>query len=60
MSIVLLLQMMRGWDRWGLLIYIRVWVGEGGQGVGIILYFLHLSCALYFFVWYSQSLYLGG
>ena len=35
MPIVLLLQMMGGWDRWGWLIYIRVWVG--GQGVGIIL-----------------------
>ena len=35
MSIVLLLQMMGRWDRWGWLIYIRVWVG--GQGVGIIL-----------------------
>ena len=35
MSIVLLLQMMGGWDRWGWLIYIGVWVG--GQVVGIIL-----------------------
>ena len=35
MSIVLLLQMMGGWVRWGWLIYNRVW--EGGQGVGIIL-----------------------
>ena len=35
MSIVLLLQMVGGWDRWGWLIYIRVWVE--GQGAGIIL-----------------------
>ena len=33
-SIVLLLWMMGGWDRWGWLIHIRVWVR--GQGVGII------------------------
>ena len=35
MPIVLLFQMMGGWDRCGWFIYIRVWVG--GQGVGIIL-----------------------
>ena len=35
LSIVLLLQMIGGWDKWGWSIYIRVWVG--GQGVGIIL-----------------------
>ena len=34
-SIVLLLQMVERWDRWGWLIYNRVW--ERGQGVGIIL-----------------------
>ena len=34
MSIALLLQMMGGWDRWGWLIYIRLWVR--GQGVGLI------------------------
>ena len=39
MPIVLLLQIMGGWDRWrGVVdIYIRVWVGGMGQGVGIIL-----------------------
>ena len=35
MSIVLSLQILGGWNRWGWLIYIRVWVG--GQGVGTIL-----------------------
>ena len=35
MSIILLLQMIGEWDRWGWLIYNRVW--EGGQGVRIIL-----------------------
>ena len=34
MSIVLL-QILGGWNRWGWLIYIRVWVG--GQGVGTML-----------------------
>ena len=46
MSIVLLLQVMREWDRWGWLIYIRVWAG--GQGVGIILEFLLISCTFVF------------
>ena len=35
MYIVLLLQMMEGWDRWGWLIFIRLWMG--GQRHGIIL-----------------------
>ena len=35
MSIVFLLQMVEGWDRWGWLIYNRVW--EERQGVGFIL-----------------------
>ena len=58
MSIILLLQMMGGWDEWGWLIDNGVW--EGGQGVGIILYFLFflfslvllsfvLSCPMSFF-----------
>ena len=34
MPIVLLLQMMGGWGRWGVVDLIRVWVG--GQGVGRI------------------------
>ena len=48
-SIVLLLQMMAGWDRlggggrWGL---IFVWVSVGGQGVGII--WFSFSCAFVF------------
>ena len=33
MSIVLLLQMVGGWDRWEWLIYNRVW--KGAQGVGM-------------------------
>ena len=33
--IVFLLEMVWGWDRWGWLIYNKVW--EGGQGVSIIL-----------------------
>ena len=59
-SIVLLLQMMGGWDRLaGCLIYIKFLVR--GQGVVIILesvcfFFL----VLYFVVSCSQSLYLGG
>ena len=46
MSIVLLLQMIEGWDWQGWLIYIRVWAG--GQGVGIILQFLFFSYAFAF------------
>ena len=34
-SIVFLLEMAGEWDRWGWLIYNRLW--EEGQGVGIIL-----------------------
>ena len=59
-SIVLLFQMMRGWDRLaGWLIYIKVWVR--GQGVVIILQFCFVFfLVLYFVVSRSQSLYLGG
>ena len=35
-----------GWDGWGWLMYMRVWVGV--QGVGIILQFLFYSCAFVF------------
>ena len=49
MSIVLLLQMMGGLDRWGWLIYIMVWVR--GHGVGIILWFsCCFFCAFGFFL----------
>ena len=45
MIIVLLLQMMRGWEGLGWFIYVRGWVG--GQGVGIIFsYFLFCFCAV--------------
>ena len=42
-SIVLLLWMMGGWDRWGWLIHIRVWVG----GQGVVIYYL---LVLFFFL----------
>ena len=61
MPFVLLLQMMGGWDRWGL---VDLYYGlGGGTGGGIILYlffvFLYLVL-LYLIVSCSQSLYLGG
>ena len=61
MPIVLLLQMMGGWDRWGL---VDLYYGlGGGTGGGIILYlffvFFYLVL-LYLIVSCSQSLYLGG
>ena len=52
MSIILLLWMMGGWDRWGWLIHIEVCVG--GQVVGIILVFLFF--VLFLFVLLSFGL----
>ena len=48
-SIVLLFQMMGGWDRWVWFLYIRVWVG--GEGVRVSSYSCcFFSCAFVFCV----------
>ena len=48
-SFALLLWVMGGWDRWGWLIYISLWVG--GQGAGIISFlFVFLFCAFFLLV----------
>ena len=37
-------EMMGGWDRWGWLIYIRVWVGGQGVVISFSLVLLYLFC----------------
>ena len=54
MSIVLSLQILGGWNRWGWLIYIRVWVG----GSGWVPSYSFFSCAFVFVFSHSESLYL--
>ena len=61
MSIVLLLQIMGHGISGGLFIYIRVWVGGGGDRAWISFYsFCFFLVLLYFVVPRSQSLCLGG
>ena len=42
MMIVLLLQMMWGWEGWGWFIYVRVWVGAIGGG-----YIFSIFCSVF-------------
>ena len=58
MLVILLLRTMGRWDKWGWLIFIRVWVV--GQVEGIILQFLFSLVLLYFVASHSESLYLDG
>ena len=56
MSIVLLLQIVRVWDRLGWLLFIRVWVGDrGGYHLIVLVFFIVL---FNFVLSRSQSLYL--
>ena len=63
-SIVLLLWMMGGWDRWGWLIHLRVWVGDSGWVLSLSLYIFFflfvllsfgLSCPYLFFKWVEHD-----
>ena len=68
--IVLLLQMMRGWEDWGWFIYVRIWVGRQGLGIIFFIFFysvfvlllivlsllVHDSCCVCFFVPFLLSL----
>ena len=60
MPIVLLLQVMGGWDRWGVVDLFRVWVGGGHGGGHHLIVFVFFLMLLYFVVSHSKSLYLGG
>ena len=58
MSIVLLLQMMGGWERWGVVAFYQS-VGEGRGGGYHLTVFTFFLIPLYFVFSRSQSLYLG-
>ena len=58
MPTVLLLQMMGGWDRWGWLIYIRVWVGGHGVVSSYICFLFFYLVLLYFVVSRLLSLFI--
>ena len=61
MPIVLLLQMMGGWDRWGVVdLYEGVGGGGGDRGWVCYSFCRFFLVLLYFVVSRSQSLYLGG
>ena len=44
MVIVVLLQVMGGWEGWGWFIYLRVWVGGQGVGIFFLFFVLFLCC----------------
>ena len=59
-SIVLLLQMMGGWDRWGVVVLYQGLGGGTGGGYNLIFFAFFFLVLLYFVASCSQSLYLGG